>query len=80
MVGYVALCCAIVSPAYMRALYPLLGCPFLWGHYVLSISGLVLIALHPLALAIEMASAVVFVPRFDSWLVFGSLLGARHYT
>jgi predicted ferric reductase len=75
MVGYVAIFLAIVSSAYVRELYRLLGRPFLWEHHVVSISGLILIALHPLALAVETANAAVFVPRFDSWLVFWQLGG-----
>jgi sulfoxide reductase heme-binding subunit YedZ len=76
MLGYVSIFLAILSSAYMRELYRLLGRPFLWGHHVLSVSGLILIALHPTALAIETASAAIFVPRFDSWNVFW-LLGGR---
>jgi sulfoxide reductase heme-binding subunit YedZ len=76
MLGYVSIFLAILSSAYMRELYRLLGRPFLWGHHVLSVSGMVLIALHPTALAIETASAAVFVPRFDSWQIFW-LLGGR---
>jgi DMSO/TMAO reductase YedYZ heme-binding membrane subunit len=75
MVGYVATFLAILSSAYMRALYRLLGRPFLWGHHIVSISGLVLITFHPIAFAIETANAAVFVPRFDSWLVFWELAG-----
>lgn len=75
MVGYVAVFLAILSSAYMRELYRMLGRPFLWGHHVLSGSGLILVALHPIALAIETASAAVFVPRFDSWAVFLQLGG-----
>jgi predicted small integral membrane protein len=75
MVGYVAIFVAILSSAYMRELYCFLGHPFLWRHHILSISGLILIALHPLALAIKTASAAVFVPRFDSWTVFFQLGG-----
>ena len=75
MVGYVAVFLASLSSAYMRELYRLLGRPFLWGHHVLSVSGLVLIILHPTALAIETANASVFLPRFDSWLVFWQLGG-----
>jgi sulfoxide reductase heme-binding subunit YedZ len=75
MVGYVAMFLAILSSAYMRELYRMLGRPFIWGHHILSISGLVLIALHPTALAIETANAAVFLPRFDSWAVFWQLGG-----
>jgi hypothetical protein len=75
MVGYVAMFLSILSSAYMRELYRLLARPFLWGHHVLSVSGLVLITMHPLALAIETASAAVFVPRFDSWKILLQLGG-----
>lgn len=75
MVGYVAIFLAILSSAYMRQLYRLLGRPFLWGHHILSVSGLILIALHPTAHAIETADAAVFVPRFDSWAIFFELGG-----
>ena len=42
---------------------------------MLSVSGLILVAVHPLALAIETENAAVFVPRFDSWAVFWQLGG-----
>ena len=75
LVGYAAAFLAILSSAYMRELYRALGRPFLWGHHVLSVSSLVLLALHPTALAIETANAAVFVPRFDSWSIFFQLAG-----
>ena len=75
MVGYVATFLAILSSIYMRELYRLLGRPFVWGHHVLAVSGLILLTLHPAALAIETANAAVFVPRFDSWEVFFQLGG-----
>ncbi|MBN1488198.1 MAG: ferric reductase [Anaerolineae bacterium] len=75
IVGYVAVFLAVLSSAYMRELYRTLGRPFLWGHHVLSISGLVLLTLHPLILAIEVASAAVFIPRFDSLSLFLQLGG-----
>jgi DMSO/TMAO reductase YedYZ heme-binding membrane subunit len=75
MVGYVAVFLAILSSAYMRELYRMLGRPFLWGHHVLSISGLVLLTLHPVVLAIALTNISVFVPRFDSWTIFFQLAG-----
>lgn len=75
LVGYVATFLAILSSAYMRELYRALGRPFLWGHHVLSVSGLILLALHPVGVAIDAASAAVFVPRFDSWMIFFQLGG-----
>ncbi len=75
LVGYIAMFLAILSSAYMRELYRLFGRPFLWGHHVLSITGLSLLALHPLAFALETANIAVFVPKFDSWQVFFQLGG-----
>lgn len=75
MVGYAFTFLAILSSAYMRQLYRLLGRPFLWGHHVLSVLSLILVTLHPLGVAIDAASAAVFVPRFDSWRVFLELGG-----
>lgn len=75
MVGYVAVFLAILSSAYMRELYRMMGRPFLWGHHVLSVSGLILLTLHPIALAIALTDVLVFVPRFDSWAIFFQLAG-----
>ena len=70
MVGYVAIFLAILSTVYMRELYGFLGRPFLWAHHTLTISGLILIILHPTLLAIQFASVSIYVPVFDSWRGF----------
>jgi hypothetical protein len=75
MVGYIAVFLAILSSAYMRELYRMLGRPFIWGHHVLSVSGLILLTLHPIALAIALTDVLIFVPRFDSWTIFFQLAG-----
>jgi len=75
LLGYLSLFIAILASAYMRELYRILGRPFLWAHHVLSVSGLILLFLHPVGAAIDAASVAVFVPRFDSWRLFFTLGG-----
>lgn len=75
IIGYIAVFLASLSSVYMRELNRLFGRPFIWGHHLLSITGLVLLTLHPTVLAIETANAAVFVPKFDSWSVFFQLGG-----
>jgi hypothetical protein len=75
IVGYVFAFLAILSSAYMRQLLRILGRPFLWAHHVVAAGSLILVTLHPLGVAIDAASAAVFIPRFDSWRVFLELAG-----
>jgi sulfoxide reductase heme-binding subunit YedZ len=73
--GYLATFLAIISSAYMRKLVRFFGRPFIQVHHILSVAGLVLVTLHPLGVAWSSASLRVFLPRFDSWLVFLQLGG-----
>jgi sulfoxide reductase heme-binding subunit YedZ len=75
LLGYQSVFLAIVSSAYMRQLVRLFGRPFVQVHHVVSVSGLIFITLHPLGVALDNASISVFVPRFDSVLVFLQLGG-----
>jgi DMSO/TMAO reductase YedYZ heme-binding membrane subunit len=75
LLGLLAIFSAIVSSAYMRPLARFFGQPFIRVHHAVAITGLVLITLHPLAVALEMRSALVFLPRFDSWRIFLELGG-----
>jgi sulfoxide reductase heme-binding subunit YedZ len=68
LLGYQSVFLAIVSSAYMRQLVRLFGRPFVQVHHVVSVSGLILITLHPLGVALDNATISVFVPRFDSVL------------
>lgn len=76
LLGYLFIFVSIVSSAYMRQIYRVLGRPFINIHHILSVSGLVLVTLHPLAVALNSMSLRVFLPKFDSWRVF-LLLGGR---
>jgi sulfoxide reductase heme-binding subunit YedZ len=75
LLGYQSVFLAIVSSAYMRQLVRLFGRPFVRVHHVASVTGLIFITLHPLGVALDNATISVFVPRFDSVLVFLQLGG-----
>ncbi len=76
LLGYPLIFLAILSSAYLRQLVRYFGRPFIQVHHVLSVAGLALIALHPLAVAYESLDLGVFLPRFDSLYTF-LLLGGR---
>jgi hypothetical protein len=75
LLGYQYVFLSIISSAFMRPLIKFFGRSFVNIHHVLTITGLVLITLHPLSAAIDSASLAVFVPRFASWRLFLSLGG-----
>ena len=75
LLGYQAVFLAIFSSAYVRQMVRTFGRPFVQVHHVVSVAGLVLITLHPVAAAVRASSLSVFLPRFDSLLVFLQLGG-----
>ena len=75
LMGYMAIFLSAISSTYMRQMYRTFGRPFIKVHHILSVTGLVLVTLHPLGVAIDAASPSVFLPRFDSWVVFLELGG-----
>lgn len=70
LLGYLCVFLAVVSSAYMRQLVRYFGRPFVQTHHMLSVTGLVLIVLHPLAVAWNLGTVSVFVPAVDSWINF----------
>ena len=75
LMGYLAIFTSAVSSAYLRQVIRLFGRPFIKVHHILTVTGLVLVTLHPLGVAINAGSLKVFLPRFDSWVVFLELGG-----
>lgn len=73
--GYLAVFAAIVSSAYLQQLVRFFGRPFIKVHHILAVTGLVLLLLHPVGVAIDSRDPRVFLPRFDSWTVFLQLGG-----
>jgi sulfoxide reductase heme-binding subunit YedZ len=70
LLGYLAVFLSIVSSATMRQMVRIFGRPFVKIHHALSIAGLTLITLHPLAVAWAYASPRILLPTFDSWTLF----------
>ena len=68
--GYLAIFSAIISSNYVRQLVHFFGRPFVQIHHILSVTGLVMVTLHPLGVAWSNESLRVWLPRLDSWLAF----------
>jgi hypothetical protein len=75
LVGYMTIFTSILSSAYLVPLVRFFGRPFIKVHHVASITGLVAMLVHPIALAFKSGSLSVFVPRFDSLRIFLTLAG-----
>jgi sulfoxide reductase heme-binding subunit YedZ len=75
LMGYFCVFGAVVTSAYLRQMIRWFGRPFLKVHHTLSIAGLVLVTIHPLAVAWQALSLRVFIPAVDSWYRFFALGG-----
>jgi DMSO/TMAO reductase YedYZ heme-binding membrane subunit len=70
LLGYLSVFAAIVISAYMRQMVRTFGRPFVQVHHMLSVTGLVLLTLHPLGVAWDYGTLGVFVPAVASWVEF----------
>lgn len=75
LMGYFSIFGAIVTSAYLRQVVRWFGHPFIRIHHILSIVGLSLVTIHPLAVAWQALDLRVFVPVLDSWYAFFALGG-----
>ena len=75
LLGYWAIFLTVISSAYMRELFQLLGRPFIRVHHILSVAGLILVTLHPLGAAVRSSTLSVFVPDVSSLNAFLRLGG-----
>ncbi|MDY7040713.1 MAG: ferric reductase [Chloroflexota bacterium] len=75
LLGYLAVFLAIVSSAYMKQMVRIFGRPFIKVHHILSVTGLALVTLHPVGVALNSATLRVFLPKFDSLTIFLQLGG-----
>jgi methionine sulfoxide reductase heme-binding subunit len=74
LVAYWIVFLSIVSSHYMRELVRYFGRSFVKIHHMGTITALILMIVHPVAIAIHTGSLDVFVPVLDSWhdfLLFG---------
>ncbi len=73
--GFTSMFIATMMTPFAVQLYKIFGKPFIKIHHIYSITGLVLISLHPISFAIYVMDITVFVPVFDTWLAFWQLAG-----
>ena len=69
LLGYLCVFLAAVSALYMRELVRLFGRPFVQTHHVVTVTGLVLLALHALIVTISLGASALL-PKFGSWRLF----------
>ena len=75
LLGYLSVFLSILSSAFLRKLVRFFGRPFVKIHHIATVTGLVMITLHPLGVAAQGLGPQVLVPRTDSWRSFFSLGG-----
>lgn len=75
LAGFVLLAVAAIMTPYSRKVYENFGTSFVRFHHLFAISGLILITLHPLFLAIRLSNAAVFLPRFVPFYDFLAIAG-----
>jgi Flp pilus assembly protein TadB len=64
LLGYIAVFLAIVSSHYKREVTKIFGRSFVNAHHILSVTGAVLLTMHPIGVAWDLLSAAVFIPVF----------------
>jgi hypothetical protein len=75
LLGYLTIFLSILSSAYIVPLVRFFGRSFVKVHHVASITGLVAMMVHPLAIAWNSRALSVFVPDFSSLTRFLTLAG-----
>lgn len=73
--GFVSLAIATAMTPFLKEITQAFGRSFLRIHHIFAILGLIFATLHPIFFAIFTFNLAVFIPRFDSWLVFWELAG-----
>jgi methionine sulfoxide reductase heme-binding subunit len=67
LAGFVLLAAATITTPWSREIYRNLGTSFVTFHHSFAVSGLILITLHPVFLAVRLMTASVFLPWFGSF-------------
>ena len=75
IIGYLSVLLTCLSSAYMREITIYLGTPFIKVHHGVAVAGLVMLIFHGGSVAWDMENLVVFLPRFDSPMLFLELGG-----
>jgi sulfoxide reductase heme-binding subunit YedZ len=69
LLGYLCVFVAAVSALYMRELFRFFGRPFVKVHHAVTVSGLILLALHGLMGVVNLGLNVL-IPKVSSWRLF----------
>jgi len=70
LIGFLSLSLGVIMNLLKKEIKSILGQPFITIHHVFVLSGLVLITIHPLLIAISFADFSVFIPDTSSAYVF----------
>jgi DMSO/TMAO reductase YedYZ heme-binding membrane subunit len=73
--GFVMLAVATAITPFIKEVTVHFGQSFMRVHHALAVMGVVFATLHPVFFAIQRLDILVFLPRFDSWIVFWELAG-----
>jgi DMSO/TMAO reductase YedYZ heme-binding membrane subunit len=73
--GFAALAISTAMTPFLKEITQAFGRPFLTIHHILAIFGLIFVTSHPVFFAISSVDILVFIPKFDSWLIFWELAG-----
>ncbi len=73
--GFTALAIATAMTPFLKEITQAFGRPFLRIHHLFAVFGLIFATLHPVFFAIQQMDLTVFIPRFDSWIIFWELAG-----
>jgi hypothetical protein len=70
LLGYQAVFLAVLSSTIVKQMRRVFGRAFVVVHHIVSVTGLVLLVMHPLLITIDTGSALVLLPKFDSFVTF----------
>ncbi len=73
--GFTALAIATAMTPFLKEITQAFGRPFIRIHHLFAVFGLIFATLHPVFFAILQMDLAVFIPRFDSWIIFWELAG-----
>lgn len=70
LVGIASLFIAIIISSFIRQAKKIFGTAYIKVHHLFSITGLILITLHPIIMMIDFGTSRIFIPDFSSWNAF----------
>ncbi|MFO8017958.1 MAG: hypothetical protein R6U96_04940 [Promethearchaeia archaeon] len=70
LLGYTSLFLAALTTSLMKQITKSFGTSFLNIHHVFSVTGVILVTLHPITMAIQWGTLALFIPAFEDWVSF----------